>query len=463
MEHILQLVGRFHPLVVHLPIGILLLAIGIEFLARQKKYSNLAPALPVAWGAGFITAVFSCIVGYFLKLDGGYEGTTIYLHQYLGIALAFTSGVIFVSKAYGKFEKLQLPIAGLSAFLLFGTGHLGGTLTHGEEYLTEPVVALLGKEKRPLITDINKAVVYHDLVVPVLEQKCYQCHNGSKQKGKLRLDTPEYLLKGGESGPALVAGKASESEVYKVLLLPEHDEKHMPPREKTQLTEEEISLIEWWISQAEADFNKTVAEVPKKEETSAFLAYFTAGGAEARTEAEKGESNSTVAIPSVEVAKAKPEDVEALQKLGVALTPLTPERTFMAANMVNIAHITDEHINALLKLEDQIIWLDFSHTDITDQQLQQIGKFKNLTRLSLDNTPVTDNGLAQLKDLQNLLYLNLYGTIISDKSIKSIEAYKNLKSLFLWRTKVTPQGIASLKQALGDEIKINYGSEIDTI
>ena len=459
MEHILQLIGRFHPLIVHLPVGTLLLAIGMEALARKKKYSHLAPALPVIWGVGFVSAVFSCIAGYFLKLDGGYEGTTIDLHQYLGIALAFTSGVIFMAKANGKFERLQLPVAVLSGFLLFGTGHFGGTLTHGEEYLTEPVVALLGKEKRPPITDINKAVVYHDLVVPILEQKCYSCHNGSKQKGDFRMDTPEHLLKGGESGSVLVAGNAHESRIYKVLLLPEHDDQHMPPKEKTQLTEEEINLIEWWINRAEADFTKTVAQVPQEEETKTLLAYFTAEGAEER----KGDNKSTMEVPSIPVAPAKPQDVETLQKLGVVLTPLTPEKSFWAANMVNVAHFTDEHMNALLKLEEQILWLDFSDTDMTDQHLQQIRRFKNLTRLSLDNTPITDKGLAQLKELPNLQYLNLYGTNVSDTGIKSLEGCKKLKSLYLWLTKATPEGIASLKKVLGDEVEINFGSEPDNL
>ena len=455
MEHLIQLIGRFHPLLVHLPIGILLFAVGMEFLARKRKYHQLTPTLPFLWGVGFVTAVLSCFAGYALKIEGGYEGSTVDLHQYMGISLALTAGFVFFSKVYVQFRKLQLPLAVLAAFLLIGTGHFGGNLTHGEEFLTEPVMALWGKEARKPITDINTAIVYHDLIVPVLEQKCYQCHNGAKQKGELRLDRPEHILKGGENGHVLVAGNAAESEMVRRLLLPEHHDDHMPPKGKPQLTEEEIGLIEWWISKAGADFNKTVAQVPQEEEIKVLLAHFTAGGAEA----EKKTGNSSMEIPAIEVAQAKPEDVDALQKLGVVLTPLDPNKSLMAVNLINVAHFTDEHLDALLKLEEQIIWLDLSGTDITDLHLQQIGRFRNLTRLSLDNTPITDKGLASMKTLENLMYLNLYGTNITDKGIQGLGNCKKLKSLYLWLTKVTPEGVAALQQSLGNRIEINHGSE----
>lgn len=454
LEHLIQLFGRLHPLVVHLPIGIMIFAIGMEILSRRKRYDNLKLALPMLWGVSFATAVLACIAGYVLKRTGGYEGDTVDLHQYLGIALAATSGIMFFLVLSGKLEKCQLIIAILSALLLTGTGHLGGNLTHGEDFLTEPVMALLGKEARKPITDINKAVVYHDLIVPVLENKCYQCHNGSKQKGGLRIDSPESLMKGGENGAILEAGKAEESELYKRLLLPEHHDDHMPPKGKTQLTEEEIALIAWWINQAKADFTKTVNQVPQEEKTKIMLAHF---GPE-KLKTVKKESNSTKAIPSTKVVPANLEDIVALQKLGVVLTPLTPEGTFLDVNFVNVSHFSEEHMKGLLKLHEQILWLDFSGTDITDQHLQQIGKFKNLTRLSLSNTLITDEGLDQVKKLKNLLYLNLYGTAVSDKGIKRLGSCKKLKALYLWLTKTTPEGIADLKQILGDEIKINHGS-----
>lgn len=463
MEHLLQLFGRFHPLVVHLPIGILLLAVGLELPARRKKYAFLAPVLPILWAAGFVSAVIACIAGYLLKLDGGYEAEAINIHQYMGVAVAATSGLVFFLKKYGAFRKLQPGVAVLSGLLLLGTGHYGGNLTHGEEFLTEPLMALAGKapkktERQP-ITDMQQAVVFQDLVQPVLEEKCYSCHNGSKQKGKLRLDSPERILKGGKHGKILVAGNAANSEVYKRLLLPEEDDNRMPPKNKTQLTENEVELIRWWIAQGQADFETTVAQVPQDEKIKPVLAQL-GGGADGE---EGSGTGTTMDMPTAKVAKADPTDVVALRKMGAVVTFLTPEETLLEVNLVNNPDFSDEQLKAILKLGEQIVWLDLSDTKITDKGLQQIGKLRHLTRLSLDNTAISDEGLSFLKNAKNLLYLNLYHTAVSDRGLKSLEGLKNLKALYLWQTRVTPQGVAQIKEAIGESIEINYGSETDLI
>lgn len=464
MEHLIQLFGRFHPLVVHLPIGILFLAVGLELPARRKKYAFLAPALPLLWAAGFLSAVVACVAGYLLKLSGGYEEGAVDIHQYMGIALAVTAGLVFFLKKYKTYARLQLPVAVLSGLLLVGTGHYGGNLTHGEDFLTQPIMALLGKEPvkvvREPITDIEQAVVFHDLVQPVLEAKCYNCHNGSKQKGKLRLDSPEFILKGGKHGEIIVAGNAANSELYKRLLLPEEDDDRMPPKGKAQLTQEEIELIRWWIAQGEADFESNVAQVPQNENIKPILAQL--GGGE-NGSGEEEATGTTMDLPAVKVAKANPADVEGLKEMGGAVTYLTPEHTFLSVNLVNNPDFSDEQMEALLKLREQIVWLDLSDTKITDKGMQQIGKLKNLTRLSLDNTAISDQGLSYLKNAENLLYLNLYHTNISDKGLKSLKGIRNLRALYLWQTQVTPQGVALVKQAIGEQIKINYGSETNVL
>ncbi len=54
-------------------------------------------------------------------------------------------------------------------------------------------------------------------VRPLLVEHCQKCHGAEKQKGELRLDSREALLKGGETGPAIVAGKPADSELIKAL------------------------------------------------------------------------------------------------------------------------------------------------------------------------------------------------------------------------------------------------------
>jgi hypothetical protein len=87
-------------------------------------------------------------------------------------------------------------------------------------------------------------------VQPILVQRCGSCHGPEKQKAELRLDSLEGLLKGGHSGPALVAGKPGESLIIKRLLLPVSDEDHMPPDGKPQPASAEITILQWWIESA---------------------------------------------------------------------------------------------------------------------------------------------------------------------------------------------------------------------
>src|SRR5947208_861132 len=65
-------------------------------------------------------------------------------------------------------------------------------------------------------------------VRPVLTENCYSCHGEKKQSGGLRLDSKDALLKGGDTGPALVPGKARESLLVRAI---RHEgELKMPPK-----------------------------------------------------------------------------------------------------------------------------------------------------------------------------------------------------------------------------------------
>lgn len=92
-----------------------------------------------------------------------------------------------------------------------------------------------------------------------LKANCFECHNPDKAKADLALTSREAILKGGDSGPALVSGKALDSLIVKVLS-PDSDP-HMPP--KKQLSDEQIAEIKKWIDAGAVwDANALKTETP---------------------------------------------------------------------------------------------------------------------------------------------------------------------------------------------------------
>src|SRR5687767_2250252 len=275
-----DLIGRFHPVLVHLPIGILLLACFFQLLTVKSRFAFLQPAIPVMLFWGMLGAVFSCISGYMLSLSGDYDGQLVSRHQWMGIFVAIASLVLYLLYKLSIGEKAARLFSLAIIVLITITGHLGGSLTHGSDYLTEGLNSEdeKGVVMKP-IPNIQEATLYADVVQPLLQAKCYNCHGANKQKGKLRLDQQEFILKGGKDGKVIEAGKADESEMIERMLLPLSDEDHMPPKEKKQLTPGEISLLHWWINTG-ADFNKKVKDLSQSEQIKPVLLSLQSGSSD---------------------------------------------------------------------------------------------------------------------------------------------------------------------------------------
>jgi mono/diheme cytochrome c family protein len=161
--------------------------------------------------------------------------------------------ICFSSKDFGK-KIVAKTISVVSAFTLLITGHLGANLTHGENFLTGPVMAVQKKRIDPAT-----AVIYPDIIFPVLNEKCGGCHQGGNRKGGLSLTDSNTIMAGGKTGKALIAGDLSQSLLISRLHLPMGDKKHMPLAAKPQLTAEELNLLEAWVK-AGAPFNQKLAE-----------------------------------------------------------------------------------------------------------------------------------------------------------------------------------------------------------
>lgn len=462
-------IGHFHPLLVHLPIGILVIGIILEYVNKNRQNASLNSATNIVFFWGAFSAILSCIAGYFLKQSGGYDEDTLNWHQNLGIAVAAISLVIYLFKKLTYFswlrffDKTILPLSAVLTVLLLITGHLGGNMTHGSDYLTaslpQPFKGWLGietksKTKAPhVIADPAKALAYTDIINPLIESKCIQCHNADKQKGGLRMDTKDFMLKGGEDGPIFLAGNAASSEMIKRALLPENDDDHMPPKGKPQLTEDEIALLHWWIQNG-ASFDKKVNDLPQDEVVKPILASLMAGAAIGGAIAKAPESP----IYSMKVDAAKEADIKKLTEKKVLVLPLSKELNLLEVSCINAKDFNDESSKLLENISNQLVWLKLTNTKITDASTASIGKLPNLVKLFLNNTAITDKGLDNISNLKNLEYLNLVNTQITDAGLAKLGKLKSLKKLYLWQTKVTKPAADAFKKA-NPNIEVDMGWE----
>lgn len=279
----LEFVGRVHPMVLHLPIGLLAGLVGLELVCLVRgRTLDAGVRGTLAWmGASF--AVLSAASGLMLAREASYAGTTVQLHQWLGIGVAVLSVIAAVCAGIARARKVYAVVLVVTMGALVPTGHLGAGMTHGENFLFEPFERLSAKPKaaepttvvggadeqagapgdRAALgdgaaaapTDPGGAGGARDLrpltfavdVLPIFEARCVGCHSESKRKGGLALHTREAVDEGGELGPVLAAGDPEKSDLVQRLKLSlEHDD-HMPPKSKQQLTAAEIGVIERWV------------------------------------------------------------------------------------------------------------------------------------------------------------------------------------------------------------------------
>ncbi len=254
--------GRLHPMIVHFPIALLIFGAVLELFSLKKYQSKFRPGISLLIIAGGISAIFSAAFGYQLAQAEGTAGATLDLHQQLGIATALLSFILlFLLYRVGKKpEKSRIltfrSTLFITAISVSVAGHFGGSLTHGEDFLTETLP--WNQESNSIEkTPINLAVYQADLnperemkligeVRMVLAHNCYKCHSGAKIEGELRLDEKEFVFAGGENGEVIIPGNPRSSELIRRINLRKGHDDVMPSKGEL-LSNQEKELLALWI------------------------------------------------------------------------------------------------------------------------------------------------------------------------------------------------------------------------
>ncbi|HKK73585.1 MAG TPA: c-type cytochrome domain-containing protein [Saprospiraceae bacterium] len=441
MQAIQEFFGRFHPLLVHLPIGILMIAVLFELLTvRYERFGGLKPALPLLYLFGGLGAIGACLTGYVLSLSGDYGGDLLVRHQWSGILTAVLGLLIY----YLHQQKKAMPILSVGLLIVLSVaGHFGGSLTHGSDYLMAP---LRGETEAVKIEVANppEALVYEELVVPIFSESCYPCHNAQKQKGKLRLDSPEFIAEGGKSGkPMIVADAPGQSEILQRIQLPESDDDHMPPNEKYALREDYKAILVWWLKQG-GSYEAKVKDLGGNEEILTLL------------ENLRTETPPESAYPEVDLPAPDPEAVRALQDLRAGVIPIAEHSSLLEISLINVDSINSTLMEALQALAPHIAWLRCSDQPFKSEHLATFTSFEHLTKLYLNDTQVGDEGLAYLSQLPSLSYLNLKGTPVTAQGLEKLAAAPALQHLFIYQTATNAAERKALALKLS-EVSIDTG------
>jgi len=439
---ITEFFGHFHPLLVHLPIGILLVALLLQWFSRKERYRTLQYAVPVVLLCGIITAGVSCITGYLLSVSDDYDKTIVNWHMWMALSVLFVSFLLYLKILNDDFAVNKKMLSAGLLILIAVTGHLGGSLTHGSGYITKPLKDIFLKDTTAIMTirplpNVQEALAFNDVVRPILQTKCFGCHNSNKQKGGLRMDEISELMKGGKDGKVLEPGNSAGSEMIKRLQFPTDNDKHMPPKEKPQPTESQIALLSWWINNG-ADFNRKVKELDQPAKIKPLLVALQQPAIPVKKE--------PADLPVAAVEKADEKIIAQLKARDVIILPVAQNSNYLMASFVTDTIVDKDDLKLLQQLKKQLVWLKLDYTNIGDNSIPDLLQLTTLTRLNLSNTLLTDNGLQQLAALKNLQYLNLAGTKVTAKGLMQLKALSKLKNLYLYRTNMKSTDYPNLKK-----------------
>ena len=421
----LQVFGRMHPLLLHLPIGLLLIVALLVFTRKYFEGSSFDTLLTFLLYIAVFTASLTALMGLFLSREGGYVERDLALHKWLAIATCYGGAILVIVQTKRTFFNIMLL---LSVVVLIITGHFGAALTHGEGFVLGPL-----QQQNEAVQVSETSSLFEAAIGPLFERKCAGCHNETKAKGRLILTSPEHVLAGGKSGKLWEKNDVTGSLLMKRLLLPIHDKKHMPPKDKPQLTTDELKFVSMWIAQG-ADTRRRLNEYSETDSLRLLSARMISA------------AKNTVQQPRYHFDFADPEKVESLNNPYRTLLPVAQNEPALQANFFVRQAFDKKSLQELSAVKEQLVSISLSKMPVTDEDLSLLVPFINLEVLNLNNTDITGKNLSELKSLEKLHSLSLSGTPVTSDVVNGLADLKSLKNVFIWNTQITPTQADELRK-----------------
>ena len=446
--------GRFHIVVLHLPIGWLTLVPLLEFFSKRYQLPEFTKAIHITLCVAAVSAITAVIFGITLASSEGYSGQTVTNHMWLGITTSIAIILAcLLNQARHIFKQKILTVSYVFCLLVSLSavtvgGHLGGALVQGEGYLTEKLPAdlkiTLGFEEPEVLVTLGSPI-YEGFIEPVLAQRCMNCHSEQKVKGKFRMDSIESLFKGGKSKKAaIVPSDVSASELIHRITLPVDDDHAMPPDGRTPLNEEQVSLIRWWV-EIGAPIDDGINTLPADKLTPE-IEYIM----EAVVAASRERLFPTKAYSSIDIDVLIEHIAILKSEYGIDITPLSqdPKDGLHISSFNRLRTLDSQAWQALQPLASFIYSADLGQMELSQESIDGIATFSQLEELMLDGTSLSGVSLSGLSTLSNLKVLNLFDTAVDDTSVKTLVNIRSLKKLYIAKTNIRQPGLDELKASL---------------
>lgn len=438
MPDFVLFLGRFHPLVLHLPIGLLAAVAFLElaafslrhvkpvrrlFHSGQEKLEHslhlhlpgLEVAIRVVLVLAALSAVLAAVLGLMLAARGEFAGSDFTLHKWLGLATAAAAALAALLRP-ARFADSRWPRSGAYAAVLGGAllllslaGHYGGVMVHGEPYLSQHaprwipawVPAIGRRPEAPAATPTAAASEYDQFVRPLLDARCVSCHGAGKFNGNLRLDTLELAQKAGATGrPAIVPGDAARSEMVRRLLLPEAHAEFMPPKPERPLAADEVLRLARWVQ------------------------------AGAPTSAQPAAPTGAEAVKTSE--PVSPAALAKLAEAGILAYPQAEHSDLLVVDLSRHRALGDAELALLAPLAGRIVDLNVSGTQVTDRGLGGLPALPALRSFRAHHTGIGGAGIARIvAGSPQLEYAGLSGLKEGDGALAALGPAKELREATL--------------------------------
>ena len=377
-------------------------------VSRYQK-AGLKKAIRIGVDFSFAGALMAALMGCLLSLDDAYDFNSLKFHFWAGIiTLILSFSLCILHRMKGK-ENLFFGSYLMTLLALTVTGHKGGQITHGEDYLSTADLF----EEPIMVVQKDSVDYYKEVVHLIFEDKCVSCHNSNKSKGELRLDRYDLMLNGGERGSMFDAQNPNESRLIRYINLPKEDKLHMPPKNKSQLSEKEKWLLTDWVTSS-AYLKEGKVSLLKNEDLKSNVLSFL--GAEKQ------------------VSAASRGDLAKLLATGFRIKPNALHDNLLRIKFMKPS-LTSDHLKNLLKVKKQLFELDVSNTNFDDEMATILLDFPRLKHLRLDHTKISDDALSFLKNTA-LEVLNLCNTKVTHQGVQNLLKVKPPKTIYAWNTAI---------------------------